>query len=122
MLKDVLESWDYTVLLSEDGFSCLDLARKEKPDIILLDIMLRGLSGYEVCSELKKDPCTQETAVILMTALSDVQSRIHGYGVAPTSSSRSPSTTMKSTSSSPSACSAGSATRAWSPVTPWRKR
>ena len=80
MLKDVLESWDYTVLLSEDGFSCLDLARKEKPDIILLDIMLRGLSGYEVCSELKKDPCTQEPAVILMTALSDVQSRIHGYG------------------------------------------
>lgn len=81
MLKDVLESWDYTVLLSEDGFSCLDLARKEKPDVILLDIMLRGLSGYEVCSELKKDPCTRETAVIMMTALSDVQSRIHGYSV-----------------------------------------
>ena len=55
MLKDVLESWGYTALTATEGRSCLEIARQEQPDIILLDIMLPGLSGYEVCSELKRD-------------------------------------------------------------------
>ena len=81
MLKDVLESWDYTALMVTEGFACLDVARREMPDIILLDIMLPGLSGYEVCSALKSDPATKGIAVIMMTALEDVESRIHGFKV-----------------------------------------
>lgn len=79
MLQDVLESWKHTVYVTEDGYTCVDTARREQPDLIFLDVMLPGLSGYEVCSALKKDTTLRETAVILMTALSDVESRIHGY-------------------------------------------
>ena len=81
MLKDVLESWGYTALTATEGRSCLEIARQEQPDIILLDIMLPGLSGYEVCSELKRDGRTHSIAVIMMTALEDMESRIHGYKV-----------------------------------------
>ena len=81
MLKDVLESWGYTALIATEGRSCLETARREQPDIVLLDIMLPGLSGYEVCSELKRDAQTQSMAVIMMTALEDMESRIHGYKV-----------------------------------------
>ena len=81
MLKDVLESWGYTALIATEGRSCLATARREHPDIVLLDIMLPGLSGYEVCSELKRNAGTQSIAVIMMTALEDMESRIHGYKV-----------------------------------------
>jgi DNA-binding response OmpR family regulator len=79
MLKDVLESWGHTVLLAGEGRLCLEYARKDNPDIILLDVMLPGLSGYEVCSELRKNPATASTVVIMITALADVDNRIHGY-------------------------------------------
>ena len=81
MLKDVLESWGYTAFIATEGRSCLEIARLEQPDIILLDIMLPGLSGYEVCSELKRNAETRSIAVIMMTALEDLESRIHGYKV-----------------------------------------
>ena len=81
MLKDVLESWDYSVRTVAEGFACLDVARQELPDVILLDIMLPGLSGYEVCTALKSDPATKGIAVIMVTALEDVESRIHGFKV-----------------------------------------
>ncbi len=79
MLKDVLESWGHTVLLAGEGRLCLEYARKDRPDIILLDVMLPGLSGYEVCSELRKDPVTASIVVVMITALADVDNRIHGY-------------------------------------------
>ena len=81
MLKDVLESWGYTALLAMDGHACLEIARNRHPDVILLDIMLPGLSGYEVCSELKADARTQSISVIMFSALEDLESRIHGYRV-----------------------------------------
>jgi len=81
MLQDVLESWGYEVATVPDGLGCLNMARETRPDIILLDIMLPGLSGYEVCSELKRDPATRSIAVIMMTALADTESRIHGFKV-----------------------------------------
>ncbi len=81
MLKDVLESWGHEVLLAVEGMEGLDSARTQRPDIILLDIMLPGFSGYEVCSQLKKDPATRNIAIVMMTALADTESRIHGYKV-----------------------------------------
>lgn len=81
MLKDVMESWGYTVLVDADGHSCLETAINRQPDVIMLDIMLPGLSGYEVCSELKGNLRTQFIPVIMFTALEDMESRIHGYRV-----------------------------------------
>lgn len=81
MLKDVIESWGHDVLLANDGLEALDSVQKNSPDIILLDVMLPGLSGYEFCSRLKKDSHTARIAVIMMTALADPESRIHGFKV-----------------------------------------
>ncbi|MBR1589726.1 MAG: response regulator [Acidaminococcaceae bacterium] len=81
MLKDVLESWGYIVRTATEGYSCLEIARQEPPDLILLDIMLPGMSGYEVCDALKRDTRTRSIAVVMLTALEDLESRIHGYKV-----------------------------------------
>ena len=81
MVKDVLESWGHQVFEAVEGRQSLELARRELPDIILLDVMLPGLSGYEVCGELKHDPLTENIAVIMVSALSEVDNRIHGYKV-----------------------------------------
>lgn len=81
MLKDVIESWGHEVLLANDGLQALDTVRENYPDIILLDVMLPGLSGYEFCSRLKKDSMTAKIAIIMMTALADQESRIHGFKV-----------------------------------------
>ena len=81
LVKDVVESWGHTVYTAAEGRSCLDIVAKELPDIILLDVMLPGLSGYEVCKELKGNALTRNLSVIMMTALSDIEDRIHGFKV-----------------------------------------
>ena len=59
LLKDVLEGWGYNIWTATDGRSCLEIAGTEQPDLILLDIMLPGLSGYEVCAALKQSDETR---------------------------------------------------------------
>ena len=81
LLKDVLEGWGYNIWTATDGRSCLEIAGTEQPDLILLDIMLPGLSGYEVCAALKQSDETRAIPVVIMTVLLDEESRIHGYGV-----------------------------------------
>lgn len=62
---------DYEVLLANNGERALTIARDQIPDLILLDIMMPGISGFEVCSILKKDPVTAEIPVIFLTARND---------------------------------------------------
>lgn len=81
LVKDVVESWGHTVIAASEGRGCLDAVRHECPDIILLDVMLPGLSGYEVCKELKGSRLTRNISVIMMTALSDIEDRTHGFKV-----------------------------------------
>ncbi len=81
ILQDVLESFSYRVVLASSGDAALSLAQKENPDIILLDVMMPGLSGYEVCRKLRQNPSTRHVPVVLLTALSEVEDRIHGYNV-----------------------------------------
>jgi CheY-like chemotaxis protein len=57
-----------TILTAEDGLSGLAMARAELPDVILLDIGLPGIDGWEVLRELRADPATAEIAVIIVTA------------------------------------------------------
>jgi DNA-binding response OmpR family regulator len=58
----------YDVLTAEDGEAALATARREKPDLVFLDIMMPGLSGDEVCRRLKSDPATQGAYVVILTA------------------------------------------------------
>ena len=65
----------YHLLLAEDGEEALRIARKEKPDLLLLDIMMPKKDGYGVCQELKKDPTTSNTKVVMLTALAQEADR-----------------------------------------------
>lgn len=69
LLLAALEGTDHLLLEAADGRSALGLARSSRPDLILLDIALPGLSGLDVCRELKQDPTTADVPVLLLTGL-----------------------------------------------------
>ena len=70
VLFETLDHFDCTVLVAQSGERGLELARSEQPDIILLDILMPGIDGYEVCRALKEDSRTQGIPVIFVSALS----------------------------------------------------
>nr|WP_320133668.1 diguanylate cyclase [uncultured Holophaga sp.] len=61
---------EHEVILASDGIEALRLAREATPDLILLDVIMPGLNGFEVCRALKEDPATKEIPVLFLTALS----------------------------------------------------
>jgi PAS domain S-box-containing protein len=69
---------DYDVTTATNGVDALKLVATAPPDLIILDVMMPEMDGFQVCQRLKADPATAEIPVILLTALSDVQSRIKG--------------------------------------------
>ena len=71
----------YEVLTAMDGASALDIAAAERPDIILLDVMMPGMDGFETCRRLKADPVTRHIPVVLVTALDGREDKIKGLGV-----------------------------------------
>lgn len=77
-LLDAYLSLDYDVISAYSGEEALEAVKAEKPDIILLDIMMPGMDGYEVSRALKENPATRFTPIIMVTALSDVDDRIKG--------------------------------------------
>lgn len=78
LLQAKLEAQYHTVLLAENGPQALQIARAELPEIILLDVMMPGMDGYEVCRRLKADPLTSYIPVVMVTALSEVEDRVKG--------------------------------------------
>ncbi|MCE9679301.1 two-component system response regulator [Shewanella sp. AS1] len=70
---------EYKVKVAIDGPKALALAAKSSPDIILLDVMMPGMNGYEVCKRLKQDPLTCHIPVIFVTALSEVSDETQGF-------------------------------------------
>ncbi len=78
LLRFNLEKAGYTLFLAEDGEQALELARKHTPDIILLDLMLPGVDGLEVCRTLKKDPELQRLPIIMVTAKGEELDRVVG--------------------------------------------
>ncbi len=77
VLRHTLQD-DYRLLFAKDGQSALDLIHAERPDLILMDVMMPGLSGYEVCKRLKRNPATASIPLIFVTALADVASEHTG--------------------------------------------
>ena len=77
LFKDFVESWGYETVTAQQGKDAISLAERYLPDIILLDVMLPGMSGYEVCRELKENTKTQHIPVVMITVLNDIADRIH---------------------------------------------
>ena len=70
---------DYEIAVATSGKAALENIELELPDLILLDIMMPGMSGYEVCNILKADPKTAEIPVIFLTAVTDIESKNKGF-------------------------------------------
>ena len=71
---------DYTILIASNGPDALSLLQAtDKPDLILLDVMMPGMDGYEVCRRIKQDPVTWHIPVIFITALDQVKDQQRGF-------------------------------------------
>jgi two-component system, cell cycle response regulator len=81
LLEAKLLSEYYEVLTASSGPAALEIAVRDSPDIVLLDVMMPGMDGLEVCRRLKSDPATRYIPVVMVTALSDVSDRLRGLEV-----------------------------------------
>lgn len=77
LINDILDTLGYDIRTAMDGPSALVQAVDLHPDLIVLDVNMPGMSGFEVVEQLKRDEKTQEIPVIMLTALSDVENRVH---------------------------------------------
>ncbi|MBT1073002.1 ATP-binding response regulator [Pelotalea chapellei] len=79
IVSNYLSESDYTVFVAEDGESGLTRAEYAKPDLILLDVMMPGIDGFETCRRLKILECTRDIPVIFMTALAETEHKVRGF-------------------------------------------
>lgn len=78
VLVDYLAQAGFKISVAKSGESALEKVQKVFPDLILLDVMMPGIDGFETCRRLKAEPQTQKIPVIFMTALSDVTDKVRG--------------------------------------------
>ena len=78
VLQATLEGRGYRLLAARDGSSALTVTAKAAPDLILLDIMMPDMDGYEVCRRLKSDPATYEIPIIFLSALTQTEDKVKG--------------------------------------------
>lgn len=79
LVQAILKKEGYTLLTTDGGVKALRIAQEKHPNLILLDIMMPEMDGYEVLQHLKSNPDTSNIPVIIMSALSDMQSIVKGY-------------------------------------------
>jgi two-component system cell cycle response regulator len=72
LLLAYLEDLGCTLRQAKDGLEALEEVKKQAPDLILLDVMMPRMSGFQVCSKIKKDPATAEIPIVMVTALNEV--------------------------------------------------
>ena len=81
IIKDLLSTWGYGVYVAFEGNEAFDFAINYKPDLILLDVMLPGMNGFEICGKLKSNPDTKNIIIIMLTVLNEVEDRIRSFNV-----------------------------------------
>jgi DNA-binding response OmpR family regulator len=86
----VLEGHNYRVLAATDGATGIATAKQERPDVILLDVLMPTMSGFEVCRQLRLDPHLTDTPIILLTALPDAEVGRTGKQLGATATLRKP--------------------------------
>ncbi|MEA5569456.1 sensor histidine kinase [Calothrix sp. UHCC 0171] len=78
LLFDVLDSAGFDISVVKSGETALEKLPQIEPDLILLDVMMPGIDGFETCRRIKSNPSTQDIPIIFMTALSDTENKISG--------------------------------------------
>src|SRR6202011_4858477 len=78
LLKKLLAAEGYAVVTASDGQQALDMVEREHPDLVLMDVVMPKLSGFEVCDRIKQSTATRLTPVMLVTARRESQDRIQG--------------------------------------------
>jgi DNA-binding response OmpR family regulator len=81
MLHQTLAGQNYKLLSARSGEDALRIAQKAVPDLILLDIMMPGIDGYETCTRLKADEATRNAVIIFLTALQDTREKVRGLSL-----------------------------------------
>ncbi|WP_407890135.1 response regulator, partial [Scytonema sp. NUACC26] len=81
VLFDLLSEQGYRVAIAKSGETALQRLQISKPNLILLDVMMPGIDGFETCQRLKANPSTREIPVIFMTALSDSVDKVKGLSL-----------------------------------------
>ena len=81
LLTEILTQHGHTVRPVRDGKIALTSAKASPPDLILLDIMMPGLTGYEVCEQLKADECTRYIPIIFISALNQVFDKVQAFSI-----------------------------------------
>ena len=79
VLFDYLDGAGFELSVAEDGESALERINYNRPDIILLDVMMPGLDGFETCRHLKRQPETKDIPIIFMTALTETNNKVKGF-------------------------------------------
>ncbi|HPO11879.1 MAG TPA: response regulator [Candidatus Hydrogenedentes bacterium] len=77
LIERTLKVYGFDTLKAYDGIGALDLVSTEKPDLILLDIMMPMMSGYEVCEQIKANPQTQNIPVVCLSSAHTPDARAH---------------------------------------------
>src|SRR6188768_3868537 len=81
VLRHTLDGRGYRLFVTRNGESAIDVARRVHPLLILLDVVMPGIDGYETCRRLKADPETREAAVIFLSSLDDTKDKVRGLEV-----------------------------------------
>ena len=78
-LQRALKIYDYQVMTASSGIEGLQLARRHRPDLFILDIMMPGVDGYQVCRQIRGDPLLQDAPVLFLTAKAKDEDKIEGF-------------------------------------------
>ncbi len=79
VIRDLLETAGYELIEATDGGDGLRIAESIHPDVILLDVLMPGVDGFEVCRSLKENPATQHIPVIFVTMVEEVELNRHAF-------------------------------------------
>lgn len=81
LLFQIFKNTKYDILSASDGSTCLQIVEDERPDLILLDVVMPGIDGFETCLRLKANEKTRDIPIIFMTARTDTSDKLKGFGV-----------------------------------------
>ena len=79
LLSKYLDDANYKTLIAQDGNKAISTAKALQPDLILLDIMMPGIDGFQVCQHLKNEPITKDIPIVFMTALAEIKDKVKGF-------------------------------------------